>query len=394
VRVELQQGDRVEVLADRSYPHRTALRFWGARTERDTIEVDVGREVVRDLKAGPAAVRVTADRAASWLGRSEPVVASVTLPVRLTPPSLELQSSQVYVAQGGCETVTYRVGDSSVRDGVRVGEWWFPGFPLPGGPKQNRFALFAVPYSEASPAPRLVASDDAGNEAELSFVEKFFPKPFRSDRLELSEAFMRKVVPEIVAQTPDFKDRGGLLENYLAINGELRRKNAGELRELAAGSRQEFLWTKPFLRMPNSQPMASFADRRTYVLEGRDVDRQDHLGFDLAVTKHAPVPAANRGCVVLARYFGIYGNTVVLDHGFGLMSLYGHLASIAVQPDQVVEIGQNLGQTGETGLAGGDHLHFAILLAGLPVSPMEWWDGHWIQDRIARKLGPALPFAP
>ena len=200
------------------------------------------------------------------------------------------------------------------------------------------------------------------------------------------------MVPEIVSQTPDFQDRGGLLANYLAINGELRKKNAAALGELARRSRPEFLWSRPFQMMPNGKVMSAFADRRTYRYGDRDVDHQDHLGFDLAVTRRAPIPAANSGRIVLAKYFGIFGNAVVIDHGYGLMSLYGHLASISVKEDQQVQRGDNLGLTGETGLAGGDHLHFTMLLQGLPVNPVEWWDGHWIADRIVRKLGPALHF--
>jgi murein DD-endopeptidase MepM/ murein hydrolase activator NlpD len=95
--------------------------------------------------------------------------------------------------------------------------------------------------------------------------------------------------------------------------------------------------------------------------------------------------------VLLAHYFGIFGNAVVIDHGYGLMSLYGHLSSIGVREGQQVERGQELGRSGKTGLAGGDHLHFTMLLRGLPVNPVEWWDPHWIRDRLARKLGPALP---
>jgi murein DD-endopeptidase MepM/ murein hydrolase activator NlpD len=58
-----------------------------------------------------------------------------------------------------------------------------------------------------------------------------------------------------------------------------------------------------------------------------------------------------------------------------------------------VERGQALGHSGETGLAGGDHLHFSFLLQGLPVNPLEWWDARWIRDHLAAKLGPALPFS-
>ncbi len=392
VKVELVQGDQVKTLAERSYAPRPQLRFWGAVTVRDTIGVEVGRDTVGGLKPGEATIRVEAGRTGTWLRHPGPAVQEIRLPVRLVPPTLQLNSSQIYVTQGGCGAIVYRVGESAVRDGVRSGDWWFPGFALPGGSKQDRFAFFAVPYDVSEPKSRLVVADAAGNEAERSIIDKFFPKPPKRDTIQLTDAFIGKVVPEIMAQSPEIRDRGSMLENYLAINRDLRKINGDALKELARKSQPEFLWSKPFLAMPNGKVMANFADHRTYIYQGRDVDQQDHLGFDLAVTAHAPVPAANSGVVVLAQYFGIYGNAVVIDHGYGLMSLYGHLSSVGVKVGQKVAQGEILGSTGETGLAGGDHLHFAVLLQGLPVNPAEWWDGHWIKDRVALKLGSAFKF--
>ncbi|MFH1573632.1 MAG: M23 family metallopeptidase [Acidobacteriota bacterium] len=392
VRVEWLQGDRIELLAERSYETPPAFAFWNRGTSTDTLQIEVGRDTVQGLRAQHLVIRVTAGRAGTWLRRPVPAVENLAVPVRLHPPSLQVMSTQTYAAQGGCEAVVYRVGDTAVRDGVRAGDWWFPGYPLPGGTGQERFALFALPYDQSSPQARLKAEDDAGNEAESAIVDRFFPRSPRTDIIELSDSFLNKVVPEIMAQTPDLADQGTLLDNYLAINGDLRQRQDEELKALAGKSRPEFLWHQPFLMMPNAQVMASFAERRTYKYQGRVVDQQVHLGYDQAAVRRAPVPAANDGLVVLARYFGIYGNTVILDHGCGLMTVYGHLSTISVAEGGTIARGQVLGQTGETGLAGGDHLHFAILLHGLPVTPVEWWDGHWIRDRIARKLGGAWQF--
>lgn len=392
-RVELVQGDRVERLAERRHSPRAAWAFWGAKTERDSVTVEIGRDAVKSLKAGPATVRVVASRAAAWLRRPDPVVEETALPVRLTPPSLQILSTATYVSQGGCEAVVYRAGETAIRDGVRSGGRWFPGGALPGGGPRDRFALFTVPYDTADVSGvRLVAEDDAGNAAEMPFVDKFFPKRLPTATFELPDSFLGKVVPEIISQTVGFADRGGLLQNYLAINRDLRRENAAELARLCEGSKPAFLWSRSFVALRNAKVMESFATRRTYVYQGRVVDRQDHLGWDLAATRAVPVPAANRGVVLLARYLGIYGNSVVLDHGYGLATLYGHLSSIDVKEGQEVEQGATLGRTGETGLAGGDHLHFSVLLQGIPVDPGEWVDGHWIRDRIARKLGPAFKF--
>jgi hypothetical protein len=392
VKVELVQGNKSATVAEKSYTPSSQFVFWGGKTAKDVLNTEVGRKILPGLTGGSAAIRITAGRAGTWLRHPAPAVEEVSLPVKLIPPSLQITSTKTYVAQGGCELVTYRVGESAVRDGVRSGSWWFPGYPLPGGGKQDRFAIFAVPYDMAQPDARIVVEDAAGNSAEKGFIDKFFPNPFKSDKLEIGDAFINKVVPEILSQSPEVTDRGNPLDNYLAINRELRQKNSRTIRELAQKSKPAFLWNSPFAMMRNAKVMAAFADRRTYIYQGRDIDRQDHLGFDLAVTQHAPIPAANSGTVVCARFFGIYGNAVIIDHGYGLQTIYGHLSSIAVKEGQQIARGAVIGNTGETGLAGGDHLHYCTLLQGCPVNPREWWDGHWIQDRIARKLGGAFQF--
>jgi murein DD-endopeptidase MepM/ murein hydrolase activator NlpD len=138
--------------------------------------------------------------------------------------------------------------------------------------------------------------------------------------------------------------------------------------------------------MGNSQVEANFADYRTYMYRGQEVDRQVHLGFDLASTAASPLVASNSGKVVHAGWLGIYGNCVIIDHGMGVASLYGHLSSIEVKAGDGVKRGQQIGRSGMTGLAGGDHLHFTMLVHGRAVNPVEWWDPHWIADRIDRKL--------
>jgi murein DD-endopeptidase MepM/ murein hydrolase activator NlpD len=124
-----------------------------------------------------------------------------------------------------------------------------------------------------------------------------------------------------------------------------------------------------------------------YLYAGEEVDRQTHLGFDLASIAQSPVEASNSGTVVHADYLGIYGNTVIIDHGLGLFSLYGHLSSMDVTRGQQVARGDMLGRTGQTGLAAGDHLHFSMIVGGAQVTPLEWWDPKWVQEHVLSKLG-------
>jgi murein DD-endopeptidase MepM/ murein hydrolase activator NlpD len=200
-------------------------------------------------------------------------------------------------------------------------------------------------------------------------------------------------VPEILYNSPELEveDASDLLGSYLRINRDLRRQNNARIAAMAGSTAPEILWQGSFKQLMNTAVEAGFADQRSYVYEGDEVDQQVHLGFDLASTTNAPVLAANGGRVMHAGWLGIYGNCVILDHGMGLQSLYAHLSGVDVAVGDTVEKDEQLGLSGETGLAGGDHLHFTMLLEGHAVTPIDWWSQQWIDDRIVRKLQQAGP---
>ncbi len=386
VSVALVQNDKSIQLAEETFAPQPAWWPWGPKTDESTLPLFVGKTHQPSLKEGTATIRIVATGAATWLYQARETVEERPLPVRLTPPALEVTAREIYVRQGGSEAVTYTVGPTSVRDGVQAGDWFFPGYPHPNGQADARVALFAIPYDMSSvEGVVLTAEDDVGNKASVPFIENFKAKPYSKDTINVSKRVMEKVVPKIRARTPELEDKGNLLDNYILINRDLRKVNNARLVEIAKQTQPRFLWTEPFVQMP-AKVVSSFADRRTYRFQGKEIDRQDHLGFDLASVRRAEIPAANHGIVVMSEYLGIYGNTVVIDHGLGLMSLYAHCSSVSVNVGDGVKRGQTIGRTGATGLALGDHLHFTMMLSGLPVTPLEWWDGHWIRDRIARKL--------
>lgn len=388
--VELLQGDRVTALEDREFETAPAWKLWAGQAAEQALEIPVGASVTQGLVAGPATIRVSVWRARTWLRNPDPQIGELMLPVRLVPPRVEVLSIQHYPRQGGSEAVAYRLGESVARHGVEAGAFFFPGYPLPGGAAGEHFALFAVPLqSSGDTTIRLVVTDDVGNRTERAFVDRLLPSEPRHDTINVSDSFISRVAPEIEANSTGLDQGLSLVERYVAINSELRVRNRREIADLAAETEPRFLWQGPFSTLPNGQVMARFGDRRTYFYDGREVDRQDHLGYDLASVKRSPVPAANAGVVVMARFLGIYGNVVVIDHGYGLMSLYGHLSSFEVAVGDRVERGQTLGRTGQTGLAGGDHLHFGVFLHGVATDPVEWLDEDWIRNRLLAKLSPA-----
>lgn len=356
----------------------------------------IGKREVPSLTAGPLTIRVTAVRPVLFGLRQLSSTASREVEVRLSPPQVGVRSQFHYVNHGGSEMVVYRVNPPDVYSGVRVGDHEYPGYPAGGAGVENAepglmVAFFALLWDQPVDTPiSLYARDDVGNESRASFDYRVFPKNFRESRISLNDRFLQKVVPEILYNSQELtvEDSSDLLASYLVINRELRRQNNARIASMAEATAPEILWQGPFLQLTNSAVEAGFADQRTYVYEGREVDEQVHLGFDLASTSNAPVQAANRGRVIFSGWLGIYGNCVILDHGMGLQSLYAHLSSLDVAVDDMVEKGGRLGLSGETGLAGGDHLHFTMLLGGDAVTPIDWWSNQWVEDRILRKLQP------
>jgi len=363
------------------------------------ITRNVGKQDVADLKSGPAKITVTASRAVFRGLRTLQSSASHDVTVRLERPQVSIVSTKHYINLGGSEMVVYRATPADVVSGVLVGDIEYPGYPASGastieGVKFDdpalRIAFFALRYDQDLKTPiRLFARDEAGNTARGDFDYTTFPKPFKKSKIPLDDKFLDRVVPAILAGTTEIKPEGDNLAKFLVINGELRRKNAAKIASFAKDSAPEILWRGVvFHPFGNNAVESAFADQRTYIYNGKEVDQQTHLGFDLASFTNVKIVAANRGKVVYAEELGIYGNCVIIDHGMGVQSLYGHLSSIGVKAGQIVEKEQEIGRSGMTGLAGGDHLHFTMLVNGNMVNPVEWWDQHWIQDRILRKLQP------
>lgn len=392
--VSVEQDGRVTNLFSLDTPASGSI----AEVDADRLRVTrpFGTESIPALHSGVARIVVSASRPSFLNLHTLASTASKDIQIDLEPPRIAVTSTHHYVNHGGSELVVYRTTPAEAVSGVRVGDMEYHGYPASGAglaaaDPALHVAFFALLHDQDLRTPiALFARDEAGNEATAPFVDDVFEKPFRRSRIVLDDTFLQRVVPEILAHSPELNmpaPSGDVLPAFLKINGELRRLNADRIAGIVSGTSASRLWQGPFVQLGNSQVEASFADHRTYLYGGKDVDQQVHLGFDLAATAGVPVAAANAGKVLHAAWLGIYGNCVIVDHGMGVASLYGHLSSIAVNAGDAVTKGQALGKSGMTGLAGGDHVHFTMLVNGRPVTPVEWWDPHWIQDRVDRKLG-------
>jgi murein DD-endopeptidase MepM/ murein hydrolase activator NlpD len=342
---------------------------------------------VAGVKEGPATLRVVARDASRWhFFRGNEAVVQKELTIDLTPPTVELVADDRYINFGGVGAIVYRSSPDTATSGVRIGDYFFPGFQRQIKDQPDAyFALFAHPYNVPATARAvLVATDKAGNKREVPLVYELKNVKYRKSTIALSDSFLQGKVAPLVQ---DLAVRQGTpKELFIAVNKQLRKENEDKIKAVTKNASPSLLWRGAFTQLSNSKVEANFADERTYTYNGEPVDTAYHLGYDLSVTKHYPVEAANSGVVAFAGDLGIYGNCVIVDHGLGLFTLYGHLSQIDVKVGDKLEPRQILGKSGETGLAAGDHLHFGVYLDGVAVLPVEWWDAKWIDDNISPKL--------
>ena len=330
---------------------------------------------------GPAFFVVSAQDYSFWhWGKGNAFQKRYSVIIDTVLPTIEVLTRSHNIAKGGSGLVIYRALESLLHHGVKAGKLFYPGYQWQG----LYLCLFAYPYyAPKNIVYRLVGEDKAGNRGEVGFYYHLLPRKFRHDKINISDAFLQAKMPEFWNIYPNL--RGKYLETFVKVNTELRKKNHQEIRHICSISQATPLWQGAFIR-PRGTKRAGFLDQRTYYYKGKPISHSVHQGVDIASIAHAPVIAGNHGIVVYRDYLGIYGNTIIIDHGLGLFSLYGHLSNFQVEKNQRVKKGDVIGYTGTTGLAGGDHLHFSILVQGEFVNPVEWWDAHWVKNNITQKM--------
>ncbi|MBU0682617.1 MAG: M23 family metallopeptidase [Proteobacteria bacterium] len=380
VQVSVVQNNKSSVVVDKIFPRRGWIGQAGPREMVFTVTLDTVRLGLAD---GPAEVVINARDYSFWrFGAGNEI--QVILPVEFDthPPKVTKLDSPRYIKQGGSGIVTYKMDEDVPRHGVIINADFHPGFAVEG--KDMYAAMIGLPFdTEKITSLYVLAEDVAGNQGKAPFGMIVKKRALKRDTIDIPDSFLELKIPEFSQYYPEMT--GSNVEQYLYVNNKVRAENNIKFRELCSHSVPEKLWSGKFGRMPGAGK-ASFADHRTYMYKGKKIDNQVHLGNDIASVRQAPVKAANKGKVVYADYRGIYGNTVVLDHGTGVFSLYSHMSQISVAPGEIIAKNGLLGATGTTGMAGGDHLHYSMLVNGIMVDPLEWWDGSWLDLHIESYL--------
>ncbi len=309
-------------------------------------------------------------------------------------PQLAIVANSYKITQGGSALVIFRAEDEYLESlKVSNGKLDFKVQPF----YKDGFYISLIAWSKLDDdfAAKVIARDRAGNVSVVPIGYFQQKKQYKDSTIALTDAFIdgkiSALVEEIGAKSlEEFADR---VDIFRYINEGVREQTFervfGVANNFDVESVVEDFSITPFSPLRNGAVMASFGDHRTFTYQDVEVSESNHMGLDLASVKQAPVLLSNEGEVILNEFVGIDGNTVVIYHGLGLSSLYAHLTSSNVNVGDSLQKGDVIANTGSTGLALGDHLHFSVLVQGIEVWNAEWMDAGWIKTNITEIIAEA-----
>jgi len=334
----------------------------------DSLKMSINAKAL-GIKEGDAKVKLLVS--AGFLRERE---YTIDAKVDLTPPYLEIFSYPASLREGS-------VGVLRVKsNGVEVSlEWGGKKVLMTPVSPEGYVALLPAPLDAESIDLRITAKDQAGNSTQRTLRIAIKRANFKKERIDLTDDFINSVIYPLLGGQAEGLDP---VSAFKMVNEEWRNRDVKKLSEITQKSEPVKLWKGAFLQLPNSKVLSTYGVERFYYYKGQQVSQSRHMGYDFASVERAPVPASNDGVVVFVGTLGIYGSVVLIDHGLGLFSLYGHLSEVSVKEGQYVRKGDIIGRTGRTGLALGDHLHFGIIVHGQEVDPIYWLDPEWLKTNI------------
>ncbi len=354
---------------------------------QNTLQITLPKSNGFDLSKGHATLKVEVYDRSLWnLGRGNRALATANLIIDTQPPRVGVVSRSPSVVKGGSGLVVFRATDPHLKEVyVQVGQKRF--HPIKYRKEGYWATLLAWPFRDRTFDPKIVAIDQAGNKTEQRIDFEPIGLSYRVSWIKLSNRFLRGKIVQIARLDPKISSMRDSLKRFRAVNEGMRKKNEQLIHRYSTKVTPiDFKrWRlHAFYPLKSAKRVADFGDERHYYYRDRnhEVSISWHLGYDLASTAHAPIISSNPATVVFAGFNGIYGNMPILDHGFGLYTLYGHCSSVLVSEGDRVRAGQVIARTGMTGLALGDHLHFGVLVQGVEVWPMDWMKQNWIKSHI------------
>lgn len=373
----------------------TRKKFSAMGITSDTIEVTVSPKELK-FREGNAELQVLAFDKSLWNNGTK---ISKIVEVNFMRPQIEVVTPQQNGVLGGSELVFYRVrGKVPDSHGVLSQGTLYPGFSATGWDEsfdeRGRLyvAFYPIPssFKTDSDTMTLIARDNLGNATSSPFNYRVRMRRWSAFRVNLSEERAAQIKESMLAYAQHEKisvrQQGNPAADIRSLIKTISMSDEGFIATALSDPTPRRLWQGPFVPPVPSAPNNSAGDIRTISLLDTDIARGASSGVRFPVSRRTPVVASNNGKVAFIGELGLLGNTVIIDHGMGLSTIYGHLSDVSVQRGTTVQKQQAIGSTGTTGFAQGEEVYYEVRLHGVSVSPNEWWDETWVTDHIENKV--------
>ena len=300
-------------------------------------------------------------------------------------PNTSIVSNSYGIKKGGSALVIFKVTDENLKD-IYIETSAGNNFkPQPFYKDGYYISLMAWPITSSSFDATIVVTDHAGNIKKTHIPLYLKAKTYKVSNIKISDKFLKGKIADLAEEFVETQGVVDSVEQFKIINENVRAKNEKHIHELGAVVANEQIDSFSINKMyplKNAKVVASFGDHRKYFYKGEKISESYHLGLDLASNAMASIKPQNGGKVVYTEYNGLYGNMPMIDHGLGLYTLYGHCSSVNVNTDDKISAKTDIANTGKSGYAMGDHLHFGVLVQGVEVRPEEWMDTQWIKLNV------------
>jgi murein DD-endopeptidase MepM/ murein hydrolase activator NlpD len=310
-------------------------------------------------------------------------------------PIANVVNNSRYIKRGGSAAVVVKVKDDNLEKAYISFNDSHKFELIPFYKEDYYVSLIAwdinTPY-DAFQKVNLIAIDKAGNKTSAKVPLYIQDLKIKKDNIKLSKRFIQNVSTNVLEQMNQEVPQD-LIERFVKQNKELRANNIQTIKKIVMNKfsteKINSFSINRFKRLKGSRTAAGYGELRSYFYEGEKIDEAWHLGMDWASIKQAGIKVSNPGRVIFNDYLGIYGNSIIIDHGMGLSTIYSHTTNQYVNVGDKVSKNKKIATTGTTGAVLGDHLHFGVLIQGIEVNPIEWMDGNWIKTRITNILNSA-----
>lgn len=333
---------------------------------------------------------VTAVDASQWdffSGNSVSIEKSFIIDKKKPLVSLITNSYGIY--KGGSALVIFKAQDENLDD-IYVEVNKGKKYKVQPFHKEGYYAaLVAWPVVENKFDARVIVKDKAGNRTRVHIPYYHKAKNYRVSKIKLSDRFLKGKIAELAYDYAETQGVEDSIEQFKIINEDVRAANEKIIHDVTSKISDKMISNfsiKPFYPLKNAAKVASFGDHRKYYYKNEKISESYHLGLDLASVEMGEIKTQNYGMTVFAEENGIYGNLPIVHHGMGLYTIYGHCSSLRVASGDSVKPNDQIANTGKSGYAMGDHLHFGVLVQGVEVRPEEWMDADWIRLNITEVM--------